>query len=66
MEVPNIEVRFRNLTIEAEVHIGTRALPTLINYTRDALELQFNLQSRPKRHSLTILNDINGVIKPGR
>lgn len=21
---------------------------------------------RPKRHSLTILNDINGVIKPGR
>ncbi|XP_045820317.1 ABC transporter G family member 31-like [Trifolium pratense] len=66
MEVPNIEVRFQNLTIGAEVHIGTRALPTLINYTRDALEgFVFGIGG-PKRHSLTILNDINGVIKPGR
>jgi hypothetical protein len=39
MDVPNIEVRFRDLTIGAEVHIGRRALPTLINYTRDTLEV---------------------------
>ncbi|WJX31315.1 ABC transporter G member 31 [Trifolium repens] len=68
MEVPNIEVRFRNLKIGAEVHIGRRALPTLINYTRDTLE-DFVTSlgiGRPKRHSLTILNDINGIIKPGR
>lgn len=39
MEVPNIEVRFTNLKIGAEVQIGTRALPTLTNYTRDGLEV---------------------------
>lgn len=39
LEVPSIEVRFRNLTIGADVQSGTRALPTLINYTRDALEV---------------------------
>ncbi|RHN67618.1 putative iron-chelate-transporting ATPase [Medicago truncatula] len=68
MEVPNIEVRFTNLKIGAEVQIGTRALPTLTNYTRDGLEgiLTSLGIGRPKRHSLTILNDINGVIKPGR
>ncbi|KAE9598617.1 putative ABC-transporter extracellular domain-containing protein [Lupinus albus] len=68
LEVPNIEVRYNNLTIGADVQIGSRALPTLLNYTRDCLEgfitgLGLN---RPKRHSLTILNNISGVIKPGR
>ena len=68
LEMPNIEVRFRNLKIGAEVQIGTRALPTLINYTRDALEgIVSSLGiGRSKRHSLTILDNINGVIKPGR
>ncbi|KAI5408719.1 ABC transporter G family member 31 isoform X2 [Lathyrus oleraceus] len=68
LEVPSIEVKFRNLKIGANVKTGTRALPTLINYTRDALEGCLNGLgiSKPKRHSLTILNDINGVIKPGR
>nr|XP_027190419.1 ABC transporter G family member 31 [Cicer arietinum] len=68
LEMPSVEVKFRDLTIGADVQIGTRALPTLINYTRDSIEgLATSLGiSRPKRHSLTILNDINGVIKPGR
>lgn len=39
MEVPNIEVRYKNLSIEANVQIGSRALPTLFNYTRDSLEV---------------------------
>ncbi|XP_020221803.1 ABC transporter G family member 31 [Cajanus cajan] len=68
LEVPSIEVRYKNLTIEADVQIGSRALPTLINYTRDALEGMITGIGigRPQRHSLTILNDISGVIKPGR
>ncbi|KAF7816097.1 ABC transporter G family member 31-like [Senna tora] len=68
LEVPKIEVRYRNLNVGADVQIGSRALPTLINYTRDAIEsLLTKLRIfRPKRHSLTILKDINGVIKPGR
>ncbi|RDY00373.1 ABC transporter G family member 31, partial [Mucuna pruriens] len=68
LEVPSIEVRYKNLTIEADVQLGSRALPTLINYTRDVFEgiLTGIGIGRPQRHSLTILNDITGVIKPGR
>ncbi|KAK7289806.1 hypothetical protein RIF29_03766 [Crotalaria pallida] len=68
LEVPKVEVKYRNLTIGAEVQIGSRALPTLLNYARDSLEgFAAGLRiTRPKRHSLTILNNINGVIEPGR
>lgn len=32
MEFPKIEVRFQNLTVEAYVHTGSRALPTIPNF----------------------------------
>ncbi|GAU43515.1 hypothetical protein TSUD_245430 [Trifolium subterraneum] len=68
IEVPKIEVRYTNLNVSADVLIGSRALPTLFNYTRDALEgILTNLRLfRSKRHSLTILDNVSGVIKPGR
>ncbi|KAK7372089.1 hypothetical protein VNO80_05458 [Phaseolus coccineus] len=68
LEVPKIEVRFKNLNVSANVQMGSRALPTLINYSRDCLEGIFTKMRlcQPKRHSLTILNDVSGVIKPGR
>lgn len=42
LEVPSVEVRYQNLNIVADVQTGSRALPTLINYTRNALEVQSN------------------------
>lgn len=39
MVVPKIEVRFENLNIEADVQAGTRALPTLVNVSRDFFEV---------------------------
>ncbi|KAF1863633.1 hypothetical protein Lal_00030702 [Lupinus albus] len=68
LEVPKIEVRYKNLSVSANVQVGSRALPTLINYSRDLIEGIFTKMRifRPKRHKLTILNDVNGVIKPGR
>lgn len=39
MEVPKIEVRFEHLNVEAEVQAGTRALPTLVNVSRDFIEV---------------------------
>ncbi|CAJ1970634.1 unnamed protein product [Sphenostylis stenocarpa] len=68
LEVPKVEVRFKNLNVSANVQIGSRALPTLINFSRDCFEgiLTKLRLCKPKRHSLTILNDISGVIKPGR
>ncbi|KAK3206522.1 hypothetical protein Dsin_020568 [Dipteronia sinensis] len=68
LEVPKVEVRFKNLTLVADVQTGSRALPTLINVTRDTFEkILTGLRIfKPERHSLTILNDITGAIKPGR
>ncbi|KAK1589123.1 hypothetical protein Q3G72_030665 [Acer saccharum] len=68
LEVPKVEVRFENLKVVADVQTGSRALPTLINVTRDTIEkILTGLRIfRPERHKLTILHDINGAVKPGR
>ncbi|CAA0842345.1 ABC transporter G family member 31, partial [Striga hermonthica] len=68
LEMPKVEVRFENLHITADVKIGSRALPTLVNYSRDMLEhLLTKLKIfHPERYALTILNNISGVVKPGR
>ncbi|KAK2641153.1 hypothetical protein Ddye_022916 [Dipteronia dyeriana] len=68
LEVPKVEVRFKNLKVVADVQTGSRALPTLINVTRDTFErILTGLRIfKPKRHKLTILNDISGAVKPGR
>ncbi|KAM7256970.1 hypothetical protein ACFE04_012711 [Oxalis oulophora] len=64
LEVPKVEVRYENLSVKADVQTGSRALPTLLNVTRDVLEqLLTSLRIfRPKRHSLTILNDVSGYM----
>lgn len=41
IEVPKIEVRFQDLSVEGEAYVGTRALPTLYNSTLNAIEVQF-------------------------
>ncbi|GAB4842032.1 transcription factor [Ancistrocladus abbreviatus] len=68
IEMPTVEVRFEHLKIEAEAYVGSRALPTIINFAANLVEGFVNslhiLPSR-KKH-LTILNDISGVIKPKR
>lgn len=39
IELPKIEVRYEHLAIEGEAYVGTRALPTLINSTLNAVEV---------------------------
>ncbi|XP_045794552.1 pleiotropic drug resistance protein 1-like [Trifolium pratense] len=66
MEMPTIEVRFEHMKIEAEVHIGKRALPTLTNYALDMVEAPFNYILRRRRQKVNILKNVSGIIKPGR
>jgi hypothetical protein len=40
IEYPTIEVRFQKLQVEAEVRVGSRGLPTLINSVTNTLEVQ--------------------------
>jgi len=39
IEIPKIEVRYRNLSVEGNVHVGSRALPTLFNVTLNTFEV---------------------------
>ncbi|XP_062165227.1 pleiotropic drug resistance protein 1-like [Alnus glutinosa] len=68
IEMPTIEVRFEHLTVDAEAYVGTRALPTLFNFTINFFEVLLNyvhiLPSRKK--SLSILRNVSGIIKPSR
>ncbi|KAK7843637.1 abc transporter g family member 31 [Quercus suber] len=66
--LPKIEVKYENLKVVANVQTGSRALPTLINSSRDVIErILTRLRIfRPERQSLTILNNISGEVKPGR
>ncbi|KAL2516258.1 ABC transporter G family member 35 [Forsythia ovata] len=68
IQLPTVEVRFENLRIEADCHVGTRALPTLLNTSRDIVESMLGflgiILAKKTRH--TILRDISGIIKPSR
>ncbi|XP_022721376.1 pleiotropic drug resistance protein 1-like isoform X2 [Durio zibethinus] len=68
IDLPTIEVRFERLNVEAEAFVGNSALPTVLNFTTRMVEGFLNdmgiLSSRKKQ--LTILNDVSGIVKPGR
>ena len=68
IQIPTVEVRFRDLNVEAECHVGTRALPTLANVSLDVAE---GLLGRVgvklgKRRTLHILKGVSGVVRPSR
>ena len=39
IEIPKVEVRFQNLSIEGDAYVGTRALPTLLNSSLNMIEV---------------------------
>nr|XP_017233841.1 PREDICTED: pleiotropic drug resistance protein 1-like isoform X2 [Daucus carota subsp. sativus] len=68
VQLPTIEVRFENLHVEAEAFVGSRALPSFINFNLDILEgllSIFHILPNNKK-KLTILEDVSGVLKPSR
>ncbi|KAK6148809.1 hypothetical protein DH2020_016334 [Rehmannia glutinosa] len=68
IKLPTVEVRFKNLTVEADCFIGDRALPTLPNAARNIAETAlscFGLKLA-ERAKFTILKDVSGIIKPSR
>ncbi|KAK9032478.1 hypothetical protein V6N11_056740 [Hibiscus sabdariffa] len=68
LDMPTIEVRFEHLNVEAQAYVGSRALPTMFNFSVNILEgLLSNLKILPTRKKpLPILKDVSGIIKPGR
>ena len=66
IEIPTIEVRYENLNLEAEVLIGSRGLPTFINFITNAVDGVFNtLRLFPStKKDVPILRDVSGILKP--
>ncbi|XVF74663.1 hypothetical protein PTKIN_Ptkin13bG0129500 [Pterospermum kingtungense] len=68
IEIPMLEVRFESLRVEAEAYIGSRALPSFLNFFINKLESilhYLHLLSSRKKH-LSILRDVSGIIRPSR
>ncbi|KAM1283092.1 hypothetical protein ACFX13_026834 [Malus domestica] len=68
LNFPKIEVRFQNLKVEAFVHVGSRALPTIPNFVFNMAEALFRQLRiyRGQRSKLTILDNISGIVRPSR
>ncbi|KAF5770585.1 putative ABC-transporter domain-containing protein [Helianthus annuus] len=68
IDIPKIEVRYKNLSIEGDVHVGSRALPTLLNATLNTIEglLRFIRLVPSKKRVVKILHDASGIVRPSR
>ncbi|KAI3984864.1 hypothetical protein MKX01_004632 [Papaver californicum] len=68
IEIPKIEVRFENLSIEADAYVGTRALPTLLNSTLNAVEAFLGLiwLVPSKKRINKILRNVSGIVRSSR
>ncbi|XP_073017629.1 pleiotropic drug resistance protein 1-like [Primulina eburnea] len=68
IELPTIEVRFEHLNVETEAHVGSRALPSFINFFANIFEGFSNcLRILPSnKKQLLILQDVSGILKPCR
>ncbi|TXG58314.1 hypothetical protein EZV62_016143 [Acer yangbiense] len=68
IDTPKIEVRYEHLSVEGDVHVGSRALPSLINFYLNGIEsfLGFLHLIPQKKRKIQILNAASGVIRPSR
>ncbi|KAL2345196.1 hypothetical protein Fmac_006481 [Flemingia macrophylla] len=68
IQTPKIEVRYEHISVEGNVHFGTRALSTMFNVALNAFERilgLFRLAPSGKR-KINILKDVSGIVKPSR
>ncbi|KAK7244948.1 hypothetical protein RIF29_39777 [Crotalaria pallida] len=68
IEIPKIEVRYENVSVKGDVHVGSRALPSLLNANLDIFESLMGLfhLTLSKKREIHILKDVSGIIKPSR
>ncbi|XP_052175461.1 pleiotropic drug resistance protein 2-like [Diospyros lotus] len=68
IEIPKIEVRYEHLSVEGDVYVGSRAIPTLLNATLNTIESVLGVigLAPSKRRNVKILKDVSGIVKPSR
>lgn len=58
IEIPKIEVRYEHLSIEGDVYVGSRALPTLLNATLNTIEVSFWRGKKKKKNELIFKREL--------
>ncbi|XP_042491936.1 pleiotropic drug resistance protein 1-like [Macadamia integrifolia] len=68
INIPTIEVRYEHVNVDAEAYVGSRSLPTILNFYANILEgFLSNLHILPSRKKpLSILHEVSGIIKPDK
>nr|POE87236.1 pleiotropic drug resistance protein 3 [Quercus suber] len=68
VKLPTVEVRYKNLRVEAECEVvHGKPLPTLWNSLKSILSVFTKLPgSKSSQTKISIINDVCGIIKPGR
>ncbi|XP_073156192.1 ABC transporter G family member 34-like isoform X3 [Henckelia pumila] len=68
IDTPKIEIRYEHLSVDGDVYVGKRALPTLINAVLNSIESVLGLLrlAPSNKKTIRILKDVNGIIKPSR
>jgi ABC-type multidrug transport system ATPase subunit len=68
LDIPTIEVRYKNLKIDAEAFVGGRALPSFVNAVTNVIEGLLNILHiiPSKKKHVAILKDVSGIVKPRR
>lgn len=65
VQFPTVEIKYQNLTVEVDALVGNAGNPSVGNSFL-SLFRKVTCQGGLKTRPLTILNGVNGVIKPGR
>ncbi|TXG71482.1 hypothetical protein EZV62_000061 [Acer yangbiense] len=68
VELPTVEVRYNNVSVEAECEIVQgKPLPTLWNSLTSSFSVfKKAIKSKSREAKISILKDVNGIIKPSR
>ncbi|KAK6945031.1 ABC transporter-like, ATP-binding domain [Dillenia turbinata] len=68
IEQPKVEVRFENINVDAEAYVGGRAIPTVLNSCVNAFQdVLHRIRILPnKKEKISILQNVSGILKPGR
>ncbi|WIA42005.1 hypothetical protein OEZ86_009302 [Tetradesmus obliquus] len=64
--MPTVQIEYKNLTVKTQAMVGSAGIPTAGNFGPQLLKAAFGIGKGAHTQELTILDGLNGVLKPGR
>ncbi|XP_052143846.1 ABC transporter G family member 40 isoform X1 [Oryza glaberrima] len=66
IELPKIEIRYEELSVQADAFVASRALPTLSNSAINFLQGLIGQFGSSNKKTINILKQVNGILKSSR